>query len=103
LCRFGAAFRFQNHPNVEVVAVGDLIPARRAELAKACRCEKICPSCEEMIKDDRIEAVFHTTDALSHARLSLVALRHGKHIAVAVLPVNSAAHLWLFVPVHCGI
>ena len=27
-CRFGAAFGFQDHPNVEVVAVSDLFPDR---------------------------------------------------------------------------
>ena len=26
VCRFGAAFSFQDHPNVEVVAVSDLFP-----------------------------------------------------------------------------
>ena len=84
LCQFGAAFGFQNHPNVEVVAVTDLIPARCAELAKACRCAKTYPSCEEMIKDDKIEAVFIATDAPSHARLAIAALQHGKHVASAV-------------------
>ena len=29
VCRFGAAFGFQDHPNVDVVAVSDLIPDRR--------------------------------------------------------------------------
>ncbi|MHC4328806.1 MAG: Gfo/Idh/MocA family protein, partial [Planctomycetota bacterium] len=38
VCRFGAAFGFQDHPNVEVVAVSDLIPERRQGLMKACRC-----------------------------------------------------------------
>ena len=52
VCRFGAAFGFQDHPNVEVVAVTDLDPDKCAALAKACRCEKTYPSCEEMIKDD---------------------------------------------------
>ncbi|MEM7316184.1 MAG: Gfo/Idh/MocA family oxidoreductase [Planctomycetota bacterium] len=84
LCSFGAQFGFQDHPNVEVVAVTDLIPARRAGLAKACRCEKTHASCEEMIKDDRIEAVFIATDAPSHARLAIAALEHGKHVASAV-------------------
>jgi hypothetical protein len=84
LCNFGAAFGFQNHPNVEVVAVTDLIPARCAGLAKACRCEKTYPSCEEMIKDDQIEAVFIATDAPSHARLAVEALKRGKHVASAV-------------------
>jgi len=84
LCQFGAAFGFQNHPNVEVVAVTDLIPTRCAQLAKACGCEKTYPSCEEMIKDDKIEAVFIATDAPSHARLAIAALQHGKHVASAV-------------------
>ena len=83
-CGFGAEFGFQDHPNVEVVAVTDLIPDRCAELAKACRCEKTYPSCEEMIQDDRIEAVFVATDAPSHARSSVDAPKHGKHVACAV-------------------
>ena len=84
LCAFGAHFGFQNHPNVEVVAVTDLIPSRCADLAKACRCQQTYSSCEEMIKDDRIEAVFIATDAPSHARLAVAALEHGKHVASAV-------------------
>jgi predicted dehydrogenase len=84
LCHFGAQFFFQDHPNVEVAAVTDLIPSRRAGLAKACRCEKTYPSCEEMIKDDTIEAVYIATDAPSHARLAVAALQHGKHAASAV-------------------
>src|SRR5579862_1825641 len=39
-CQFGAAFGFQDHPNVEVVAVSDLFPDRRDGLAKVARCEK---------------------------------------------------------------
>ena len=84
LCRFGAEFGFQDHPLVEVVAVTDLIPERCVALAKACRCGKTYPSCEEMIKDDRIEAVFLATDAPSHGPLSIKALNHGKHVACAV-------------------
>jgi hypothetical protein len=84
LCQFGAAWGFQNHPNVQVAAVTDLIPDRCAGLAKACRCEKTYPSCEEMIKDDKIEAVFIATDAPSHARLAIAALERGKHVASAV-------------------
>ncbi len=83
-CRFGAAFGFQNHPNVEVVAVSDLIPERCTALAKACRCPKTYPSLEKLVKDDRIEAVFCATDAPSHARHAIEALKHGKHVASAV-------------------
>lgn len=84
VCNFGAAFGFQNHPNVMVTAVTDLDPGRCAALAKACRCDKTYPSCEEMLKDDTIEAVFVATDAPSHARLSIEALKRGKHVASAV-------------------
>jgi len=83
-CRFGAAFSFQDHPNVDVVAVSDLFPDRCAALAKACRCEKTYPSLEELVKDDKIEAVFVATDAPSHARHCIEVLKHGKHVASAV-------------------
>ncbi|MDO5309702.1 MAG: Gfo/Idh/MocA family oxidoreductase [Planctomycetia bacterium] len=83
-CQFGAAFGFQNHPNVEVVAVTDLFPDRRDGLAKACRCEKTYESLEEMVKDDSIEAVFLATDAPHHADHAVLALRRGKHVASCV-------------------
>ena len=53
-CKFSAAFGFQNHPNVEVVAVSDLFPDRCAALAKVTKCKKTYPSLEEMVKDDKI-------------------------------------------------
>ncbi len=84
VCRFGAAFGFQDHPNVEVVAVSDLIPERRAGLMKACRCEKSYESLEVLVKDPKIEAVFVATDAPSHARHCIEVLNHGKHVMCAV-------------------
>jgi predicted dehydrogenase len=84
VCKFGAVFGFQNHPNVEVVAVSDLIPERCAGLAKAVRCEKTYPSLEELVKDDKIEAVFVATDAPNHAKHCMEVLRHGKHVGTAV-------------------
>jgi predicted dehydrogenase len=84
VCRFGPSFGFQDHPNVEVVAVTDLIPDNRSAMAKACRCDKTYPSFEEMVKDDSIEAIFCATDAPSHARLCILALEHGKHVCSAV-------------------
>jgi predicted dehydrogenase len=84
VCQFAAAFSFQNHPNVEVMAVSDLVPDRCAELSKFTRCAKTYPSLEELVKDDRIEAVFVATDAPSHARHCIEVLKHGKHVASAV-------------------
>lgn len=84
VCRFGADFGFQDHPNVEVVAVSDLIPERRDGLMKACRCAKSYESLEVLVKDPKIEAVFVATDAPSHARHCMTALNHGKHVMCAV-------------------
>lgn len=84
VCKFGAAFGFQDHPNVDVVAVSDLMPDRCAEMANVCRCSRTYPSLEELVKDERVEAVFIATDAPSHARHCLEALKHGKHVATAV-------------------
>ena len=84
VCRFGAAFGFQDHPNVDVVAVSDLIADRREGLMKACRCGKSYESLEELVKDPAIEAVFVATDAPSHARHCIEVLKHGKHVMTAV-------------------
>jgi len=84
LCKFGGAFFYQTHPNVEVVAATDLDPGRCAALAKAVGAKKTYPSCEEMIKDKSIEAIYIATDAPSHARLAIMALNHGKHVVSAV-------------------
>jgi len=84
VCKFAAAFGFQDHPNVEVYAVSDLFPDRCAELAKVTRCKRTYPSLEELVKDDKIEAVFVATDAPSHPKHCIEVLRHGKHVASAV-------------------
>jgi predicted dehydrogenase len=84
VCKFSALFGFQNHPNVEVVAVSDLFPDRCAALAERVGCKKTYPSLEELVKDDNIEAVFVATDAPSHARHCIEVLKHGKHVACAV-------------------
>ncbi|MGQ9762696.1 MAG: Gfo/Idh/MocA family protein, partial [Thermogutta sp.] len=83
-CKFGLAFDLQHHPNVELVAVSDLIPERCAEMAQLAQCEKTYPSLEEMVKDDTIEAIFCATDAPSHAKHAILCLEHGKHVATAV-------------------
>ena len=83
-CKFASQFGFQNHPNVEVIAVSDLFPDRCAELAKVTKCKKTYPSLEEMVKDDKIEAIFCATDAPSHPQHAIECLRHGKHVATAV-------------------
>ena len=84
VCSFGAAFGFQDHPNVDVVAVTDLDPEKCRRLAEKTRCDKSYSCFEDMIKDDQVEAVFVATDAPSHARLSIMALEYGKHVGCCV-------------------
>jgi len=84
LCKFSAEFGFQNHPNVEVVAVSDLVPERCAALAIAARCDRKYPSLEELVKDPEVEAVYIATDAPHHFEHVMLALDHGKHVACAV-------------------
>ena len=76
VCKFGTAFSFQDHPSVEVVAVTDMDPARCAEMAKSTRCSTTYPSLEELVRDDRVEAVMIATDAPSHFQHSLLALEN---------------------------
>ncbi len=85
-CHFAAAFFFQNHPNVEVVAAADLVESRAAALAKATGAKRTYLSAEEMIDKEgkNMDAVFIATDAASHADLVLRALDRGYHVASAV-------------------
>lgn len=92
-CKFSAEFSFQNHPNVEVVAVSDLFPDRCATLAKRVKCEKTYESLEKMVEDDSIEAIFCATDAPAHAKHAIMCLEHGKHVCHAV-PVFHGDYEW---------
>ena len=86
VCKFGAQFFFQNHPNVEVVAATDLFKDRCAELAKVVGAKRTYPSAEEMIDKEgkNMDAVFIATDAPSHIDLVLRALDRGYHVCSAV-------------------
>jgi predicted dehydrogenase len=84
VCKFASAFGFQDHPNVEITAVSDLYPDRCAELARITGSKKTYPSLEELVKDKEVEAVFIATDAPSHAKHVLEALKYGKDVACAV-------------------
>lgn len=85
VCKFAVQFGFQDHPNVEIVAVTDLFPDRLAEMAKMARCDRTYASLEDMLEQDKdVEAVFLATDAPSHADHAIKALERGLDVACAV-------------------
>lgn len=81
---FGATFQFHEHPDCIVEAVTDLIPERRTRLMKTYRCQKSYNSLEEMVLDDKIDAVAVFTDGPLHTKHVELAMRHGKHVLSAV-------------------
>jgi len=81
---FGSAFQWHRHPNCTVEAVSDLQPARREHLMKVFQCQKSYESLEQLVRDERIEAVAVFTDAPSHGRHCVEAMEHGKHVICAV-------------------
>jgi predicted dehydrogenase len=87
LCGMAASFGFEQHPNVEVVAVSDLFPDRCEALAKHVKCGNMYSSGEEMIKhvkDNKLDAICIATDPPSHVPLSILALDHGLHVSCCV-------------------
>ncbi len=82
--RFGLGFYFNEHPNVIVEAVSDLIPARRDALMKRYECNKSYESLEVLLKDPKIEAVGLFTPAPDHADHVIQTLEAGKHALCAV-------------------
>ena len=88
VCQFGSQFSYQNHPNAEVVACAELDPEKLKLLQRRTAAKRTYPSCEAMIEQEAkagtMDAVYIATDAPSHCRLAIMALRHGLHVVSAV-------------------
>lgn len=82
--RFGLSFYFNEHPNVTVEAVSDLIPERRQRLMETYKCSKSYDSLSLLLKDPKIEAVALFTPAPDHAAHVIESLKAGKHVLCAV-------------------
>jgi predicted dehydrogenase len=81
---FGAAFFWHQHPNCIVEAVSDLQEERKKTLMEVYQCSKSYNSLEELVRDDKLDAVAVFTDAPSHGRHIVEVLKHGKHCITAV-------------------
>ena len=96
VCSFGSAFAYQSHPNVEVVSCTDLDPQRCRLLQERVRAKKTYCSCEELIKNaaaDKLDALYIATDAPSHVRLAILALKHDLHVVSACPAVFGESQL----------
>lgn len=82
--RFGLGFYFNEHPNVHVEAVSDLIPDRRKKLMETYQCEKSYESLTLLLKDPKVESVAIFTPAPDHAAHVIESLNAGKHVLCAV-------------------
>ena len=90
-CNFGSEFGYQSHPNSVVVAVAEISPKKRALLQERTKALRAYETCEEMIeKEKEIDALYIATDAPSHMRLAIMALKHGIHAASAVPAIFGA-------------
>ncbi|MBP7561192.1 MAG: Gfo/Idh/MocA family oxidoreductase [Armatimonadetes bacterium] len=81
---FGASFHFHEHPLAEVVAVSDLLPDRRAHLQQRYQCDTAYESLEELLQDDRLDAVAIFSGAPDHARHCVAVMDRGLHCLSAV-------------------
>lgn len=77
---------YQNHPNVDKVAICTRTPATLESIAAKFHIPKeLChTSYEEMLKNKELDAIHIVTPILEHYRQSLAALNAGKHTACTV-------------------
>lgn len=81
---FGAAFQWHLHPNCIVEAVADMRPERRQHLAEQYGCSKVYGSLEDLLGDDRVDAVAIFSGVPDHARHCIAVMDARKHCICAV-------------------
>ncbi|AZN39765.1 Gfo/Idh/MocA family protein [Paenibacillus albus] len=83
---FGAEFIpiYQNHPHAEMYAICQRSEESLNQIGDHFGISARYTSFEELLKDDRIDAVHINTPIPNHAELSIAALKAGKHVACTV-------------------
>ncbi len=82
--RFGASFHWHEHPNCQVIAVCERDPERAAHLRQRYGCEQSYAEFEQLLTDERVEAVAIFSGAPDHAPMAIAAMTAGKHVFSAV-------------------
>ena len=93
---FGAEFIpiFQNHPNANLYAVCQRSESKLKAIADAFKIEKRYSDFYKMIEDPKIDAVHINTPIHEHARMSVAALKAGKHVSSTVPMATSVEECW---------
>ena len=74
------ALELSTNEDAELVAVYDPIKSRAESLAKTYGIKKVASSEEELINDKSLDAIVVATPNSEHARLTIAALKAGKHV-----------------------
>lgn len=77
---------YQAHPDVERVVLCDPVPEVLNRVGEAAGLSERYGSLEDVLHDDRIDAVHLLTPLHMHAEQTFEVMRAGKHCAVAVTP-----------------
>lgn len=73
---------YEKNEDVELYAVCDLVVSRAEKTAEKYGATRVYADYEEMLKDDELDAVSICTWNDTHARISIDALKAGKHVLV---------------------
>src|SRR5918912_593826 len=72
----------ENTPGIELVAGADIVPATLERFQARYPWTKTYLSAEELCKDPNVEAVWVSTPNRFHAKHTILAANHGKHVVV---------------------
>ena len=84
--KFGASFVpiYRDHPDVESVGIFDTDEKTMKEVSEHYHIEKMYHSFDEVLNDDKVDAVHLITPIPLHAQQSVQVLKSGKHCACTV-------------------
>ena len=96
---FGAEFIpiYQNHPQANMYAICQRTESKLNAVGDAFKIENRFTDFHKMLEDPKIDAVHINSPIHEHARMSVAALKAGKHVACTVPMATSVEECWQIV------
>ncbi len=93
---FGSEFIpiYQAHPNANMYAICQRRPEKLNAIGEAFKVEKRYTDFNELIQDRHVDAVHINSPIHEHARMSIAALKAGKHVSCTVPMATSVEECW---------